>query len=318
MKKKKILISVIGLAVLLGAIPAGIFLVKQSQELRKSAAPATTLLFTPAALDKVTGDEFTLAMEIDTAENKVYSADVTVEYDPNIFELITLTQGSFFSEVAKDGQDSLPGSLRFVYFNFEAKGPEAEGIVASIGFRVKETALLGVSEITISKAESKVGASEPTADDTQYVDVLQTVRSSVIAVAGAEVAATPTPQPTVTPNPTETPGLTTTPTPTPDPEYADCWQSCTADSDCSGDLICESINGTYRCVNEDCMTDSDCNCSTGATPTPTKTPTPAAVGESTAIAPTTTPPVTGIAGPTLMMAVGSVLLLTLGLLVLVI
>lgn len=83
---------------------------------------------------------------------------------------------------------------------------------------------------------------------------------------------TPTPTPTRTPTPTPTPppGATPTPTPTPVPG---CWGTCTPSTGCTSNLSCQTVNGTYRCVNTSCPTETDCICPTyvaqvTATPVP--------------------------------------------------
>lgn len=85
---------------------------------------------------------------------------------------------------------------------------------------------------------------------------------------------------------------TTTPTPT----VPECWEECT--DECSGDLVCQDVDGTDRCVNESCPEEEDCECP-GTTPTPTPTgtvtPTPTLTSTPTPTStltptPTATPP----------------------------
>jgi hypothetical protein len=152
--------------------------------------------------------------------------------------------------------------------------------------------------------------------------------------AQEEPTSTPTPEepcvlefevPSGTPTPTPT--GTVTPTPTPVPE---CWEECT--DECSGDLVCQDVEGTDRCVNKDCPEEEDCECP-GATPTPTPTPGPTATptptptpGPTSTPTPTPTPkpgvtttptptpvelPSAGISLPTIGVLLGGILLVVL-------
>lgn len=121
---------------------------------------------------------------------------------------------------------------------------------------------------------------------------------------------TPTLTPTSTPTgmPTNTPTSTPTITPTATPSSPYCDASCESDSNCPGGLVCATVNGTKRCRNTSCVSQSNCSCPT-STFTPTITPAPG-TGQ-------TTTPKTPVAGGGDMLgiatAVGGVLLLLIGL-----
>jgi hypothetical protein len=100
-------------------------------------------------------------------------------------------------------------------------------------------------------------------------------------------------EPTATPVPEEPCVLefeVPTLTPTPSIPVPECWDECT--DECSGDLVCQDVSGTKRCVNESCPEEEDCECP-GATPTPTPTPGPTATPT-----PTPTPGLTSTPTPT--------------------
>ena len=50
------------------------------------------------------------------------------------------------------------------------------------------------------------------------------------------------------------------PEPSPSPSPTTCFDTCEIDDDCEGDLRCIETGGTDRCVNPDCIEDSDCDC----------------------------------------------------------
>lgn len=126
-------------------------------------------------------------------------------------------------------------------------------------------------------------------------------------------------EPTATPVPEEPCVLTfnvATGTPTPTITVPDCWDECI--DDCSGDLVCQDVSGTKRCVNESCDDEEDCECP-GATPTPTSTPTPgptATPKPGVTTTPTPTPvvlPPAGISLPTIGALLGGITLVILSL-----
>ncbi len=99
---KKILL-IIGIVVILLAVPATVFLVSQRQELRKRAAPATNISFTPASVTKKVGETFSLEVTVDTGENQVIAADLIVVFDPTKLEAQTITNGPLFPNVLTSG-----------------------------------------------------------------------------------------------------------------------------------------------------------------------------------------------------------------------
>jgi len=64
-----------------------------------------------------------------------------------------------------------------------------------------------------------------------------------------------------TPTPTATASPTPTPTPTPTPQPG-CYDRCSSDSDCPNDLLCRSVNNINKCLNINCPSESDCTCNT--------------------------------------------------------
>jgi hypothetical protein len=105
-----------------------------------------------------------------------------------------------------------------------------------------------------------------------------------------QASPSPSPSPSPSASPPPSPSPSPSPEPTPPPE---CWDTCTSDSQCSSSLKCQSVSGTFRCVNPSCPEESDCIC-------------PAAPAEEL--------PTAGITAPTFILAIGGILLIALGLL----
>lgn len=102
------------------------------------------------------------------------------------------------------------------------------------------------------------------------------IRTAWVDNATCKYTPPPPPPPTNTPTPTNqvtatptltgqpTPTLTITPTPTnpvatPTPLLG-CQQTCTTDSDCNGNLRCQTVGGVKKCVNPTCINENDCIC----------------------------------------------------------
>ncbi|MBI3577475.1 hypothetical protein HY086_05555 [Candidatus Gottesmanbacteria bacterium] len=100
MKKVFLLLSII---LILIAIPATVFLVGKQQELRKKAAPATTLAFSPASVNKKVGETFSLEVTIDAGENQVVAAELHIVYDPVKLEAQTITNSTLFPNILTSG-----------------------------------------------------------------------------------------------------------------------------------------------------------------------------------------------------------------------
>lgn len=62
-----------------------------------------------------------------------------------------------------------------------------------------------------------------------------------------------------TPTPTATPTIAPTATPTPQPG---CYDRCQTDSDCPNNLLCRNVGGNNKCININCSSETDCVCNT--------------------------------------------------------
>lgn len=99
---KRIVIILISLITLL-AIPASVFLTMRNQELRKKAAPATTLTLTPTALTKAVGEEFTLEVRMDTGGNQIVAVDLKLAFDATKLEAEWIHNGTMFPNILSSG-----------------------------------------------------------------------------------------------------------------------------------------------------------------------------------------------------------------------
>lgn len=99
---KRIVFIIVSILILL-AIPLTVLLVSRNQELRKRAAPATTLTLTPTTLTKQVGDEFTLDVHMDTATNQVVAVQVSLAFDPTKLEAEWIHNGTMLPNIISSG-----------------------------------------------------------------------------------------------------------------------------------------------------------------------------------------------------------------------
>lgn len=93
--KKIFLYLVIGIIFL--AIPVTVILVNRNQELRKRAAPASTIAFFPPSQTVNEGQSFSLDVKLDTATNQVGLVQIRVVYDPAFLEAVDITNNPEFA-----------------------------------------------------------------------------------------------------------------------------------------------------------------------------------------------------------------------------
>jgi hypothetical protein len=195
MNKK--IIAIIVLILLLVATGFTIYLIKRQQELRLKAAPATVLSVSPTTVEKTTGDTFNLNIQIDTGENQVVGADLSLSFNSSVLEALTISPGSFLEnpqELTKN-IDNQTGKITYSLGSFTPK--QGVGTLATIQFQAKAE---GTSTLAFGTGTSVAGVGETEA-------LQNTVPGSITVIP----AIAPTATPTLTPTPTS---QSTTPTPT--------------------------------------------------------------------------------------------------------
>lgn len=209
----KIVISLMGVFVLVGGLVAGIILVQRSQELRRQAAPATSLFFVPATQNKSPGDSFSAVVSVDTGENKVSGMDIKLKFDPSALEIVSITKGAgiaVFDQIITNTFDNNLGTVSFSAFTLDkTKAVQGSGLsVLNISAKVKENVSLAIYQISFEGGTAVAGVSEGQ-------NVLINSTPARINVIGGGGSPTPTATPVNTPTPTPTSNGQVTPTPTP-------------------------------------------------------------------------------------------------------
>lgn len=184
---------------LLVAIPITIFVAGQRQEVRKKAAPATTIALSPATLSKKSGDVFTMEVTIDTGDNQVVAAELHITFDQTKLEAQAITNGSLFPNVLASGTVE-PGAASMTVGAADAKQPvRGTGTIATIKFIAKEK--------TDSPTSIKLGSNTFVGGLGEgATNVLAGTMPASVTITKDIVNSTPTPTPvpTLTPTPTST------------------------------------------------------------------------------------------------------------------
>ncbi len=217
MKKASLLVVVL---LMLVAIPATVFLVGRNQELRKRAAPATSLSLTPSSINKKVGDVFSVEATIDTGPNQVVAAEIHLVFDPTKLEAQTITNGSLFPNILASGiVDRGTASITVGAAN-AVKPVTGAGATAVVKFKAldKTDAPVSIRFAANTFVGSLGEGSNNVLTGTTPASVTITGTGGIggpIAPSGALAQATPTPTISSgqTPKPTPTPTLLT-PTPT--------------------------------------------------------------------------------------------------------
>lgn len=226
---KRVLVIVIGILLLL-AIPVTVFFVGQRQEIRKRAAPATSLTLTPQTNTKKVGDKFTVEVQIDTGTNQVTQATLHILFDASLLQADSITQGPLFPKIYLSGVVN-PGSASITVGATSTTQPiTGTGTAAILQF----TALKATTApATISFANDTFvgGLGE------EKANVLSTSSPANVTIltAGGEALSTPTPT-------TAGSAATVSPTPSPIPTIVPTITGTVQNSTTSGLAITEPAN----------------------------------------------------------------------------
>lgn len=206
---KKILVFIV-ILILLGGIPLLVFYVGQRQELRKKAAPATTLSLAPASLTKKIDDTFSLEVTLDSGENQIVAAELHLTFDPTKLEVQSITNGPLFPNILASGTIE-NGAVSIAVGAADAKQPvTGTGTVAVI--KMKAIAATDVPTSIKFSPNTFVGG---LGEGASNVLVGSTPATITIGGQQAQTALTPTPTLPVSQEGTSHGSTSRTPTLTP-------------------------------------------------------------------------------------------------------
>src|SRR3989344_6429362 len=148
-----------------------------------TAAQAATLQFNPSSINKKVGETFELEVVVDAGDKEVLSVDALVDFDGNILEVQSITDGTYLDIGQKDFK-----STGKAYIAGVVPGPgvtvTGKGTLAKILFKAKSS---GRATITFDcelgeKTESNI--SEATIDATDLIECSQNGEAVVVIDGG--------------------------------------------------------------------------------------------------------------------------------------
>ena len=207
--KKKVIISIFGLLFLVGGLIVGLNFVKQPQDIRKEAAPASSLSISPSSQIKYPGQSINFTVRLDTGENDVMGVDLKLSFDPSIIQISQVSASSAISNFdteSKNEIDNSTGKIKYVRFTTSAsKVINGNFEILNITGSVVDTANSGFSLLSFDSDSIISGLGEGQ-------NVLINTVPGRVDISGLTTTSTPTASPTNTATPTST--ATSTPTAT--------------------------------------------------------------------------------------------------------
>ncbi len=202
-RMKKIALGV-GIFLILLAVPLTVFLIKQQQDIRQRAAPATTLALSPPQLTVTPNQTFSLDVVVDTGSNQITGAQIKVVFDPDKLEAQSIQKGSFLPNIQVAGEVA-PGSASIVLGAPSTQPGSGTGKLATITFKAL---VVSDAPVTVRFAEGETAAVALQEQN----NVLISGTPSLITISGSGTGGTTVVAATTTP--TVRPSATATPAPT--------------------------------------------------------------------------------------------------------
>jgi hypothetical protein len=233
--KRKVIAGLLVLILAGIGLVGGTFLVRQRLEIRRQAAPATTIYFDPSTVNTSLGQTVNFDIKLDTGTNYISYLQLDISYDSTILQAASLSFDGTVLPVNIDPVDLSQSGIIFGSAGTLPGGNPVHGTgvtVALVSFNVIGSASTGTSinfgdntlaytadpEETptgVNLITSKVSATVSTGIAEEDVCVLEFIVPTVTPTPTPTITLTPTPTPTITLTPTPTPTITLTPTPTP-------------------------------------------------------------------------------------------------------
>lgn len=217
MKGKKLIVAIVVVVVLVVGVIAGILLVRRSQDIRRKAAPATTLKVSPSTQSKLPGQSVTFTILMDTGENEVTGVDLSLNFDTSAIEITSVIKGSgisIFDQITKDEIDNDAGTVSYSAFTLNATSAVSGAFLEALRItgEVRETATAGTYQMVFFPTSSVTGV------DGDNVLLTDTPGSLSVLALAASSTPTASPDPDASPSPTATPTATASATPTATPD----------------------------------------------------------------------------------------------------
>lgn len=188
---------------LLAVIPITLYVVKRQTDLRSKAAPSTVLSFTPASASTTVGQTVKLDIIVDPGQNIVSIVEMTVQVDPDKFDIVSLERNTTaFSSLLKGPTINKDGTayLSVSTSTDPSKAIQTQTRAATLTLKAKAATSGAPSIVKFSKAPQTEVLSTSTADGPTE-NVLSSSATASITVSGGGQSGgggNPAPKPTCT------------------------------------------------------------------------------------------------------------------------
>lgn len=160
---------------------------------------AATLQFDPATVTTTSSQSFDLNINVNAGSDQITSVDAFILYNQSLFEVSSISDGTFFPTVAKDSTQA--GKVYVAAMVSDpATSKTGSGTIATVKFKAKAD---GTADITFDCTQGSTTDSNVTKNDLNATDLIQCSSNGKAAVTVGAGGVAPTSPPAV--NPTNLP-----------------------------------------------------------------------------------------------------------------
>ncbi len=183
---------IIGILILLVAIPLTIILVRQQQIFRSKATGSVSYSFSPASASHQVNEGFDVQITLDTSGSNVSFVDFNMTFNKDVLQLGSFTPSSTFNTIVTNAPpDNSTGTFHFVAGNNSTTQVVGSSVVIGTIHLVGKAN--GVGQVTLSSKETTLRTDPPS-------DVTANGATGTYTITSTAITGTVSPSPTTTAN----------------------------------------------------------------------------------------------------------------------
>ncbi len=195
---KKVVITLLVLVLLLIGLAVGVFLVRQQQEIRKKAAPASSISIMPGTTTVNAGQEFTLSVEMSTSTNEVRGAELHITYDTTRLSLRDFLPTTVLPTVFVSPKiDNTAGTASMTLGAQPSNLFSGKEVIATLKFVAKSTAGAATVDFAPQTMANAVSETQDVLVSKTGSKITVIAASTVGTLSNSNNATVPTPTPSV-------------------------------------------------------------------------------------------------------------------------
>lgn len=218
LSQKKNLVTVLGILLLLFAIPLTIWQAQQQQEVRSRAAGDVAFSFSPSSAQKAVDETFEVQVTLSGGTFDISGVDITLSFTPQYLELLSFTP-STYSTIIRNAVSNTSGTLRLTALNVTTTPITGNILLGTATFKTKAegTTSIGISTAQVTASGQQNALQTDISQAGSYTIVPSSLPTETLPPTQPSVTPTSIPLPTETPTPLPTNVPTLIPTNTPVP-----------------------------------------------------------------------------------------------------